>query len=178
MGLDGVEIVLAVEDAFHIVIQDEDAKRIATPGQLVDHIVDSVAATASGACLEQRAFYRIRASAINLLGLPRAAVKPDASWDSLLPGGHSRAAWRKLREASGLSSWPPLGLLGGLDRDTATVGGTARYVAARSPDELRPSGERWSRPQVEATVRVIIADVTGITEFEWNQEFAKDLGID
>lgn len=33
MGLDGVEFVMAVEEAFQIAIPDEDAQRMLTPGE-------------------------------------------------------------------------------------------------------------------------------------------------
>lgn len=36
MGLDGVELVLAVEHEFQIIITDEEAVRVTTPAKLTD----------------------------------------------------------------------------------------------------------------------------------------------
>ena len=38
MGLDIVELVLAVEERFHLDIPDEEAQRLETPRQLVDYV--------------------------------------------------------------------------------------------------------------------------------------------
>jgi acyl carrier protein len=42
MGLDGVEIVSEVEDAFGITIQDAEAAKTVTPGQLIDLVLTKV----------------------------------------------------------------------------------------------------------------------------------------
>ena len=39
MGLDGVELVLAIEDSFGVEIPDEDAERIITVGDLNDYVL-------------------------------------------------------------------------------------------------------------------------------------------
>ena len=40
MGLDGVEIVLAVEEEFGIAIDDADAANLTTPRRLVDYVFE------------------------------------------------------------------------------------------------------------------------------------------
>jgi acyl carrier protein len=42
MGLDAVEIVMAVEDAFGIQIEDSEAEKILTPAQLVELVMGKV----------------------------------------------------------------------------------------------------------------------------------------
>ncbi len=42
MGLDAVELVMAVEDEFGIVISDKEAEKIQTVGQLYDYVREAV----------------------------------------------------------------------------------------------------------------------------------------
>lgn len=57
MGLDGVEIVMKVEDAFGIGIADSEAEKIVTPAQLIALVLSKVDRTPQPACLTQRAFH-------------------------------------------------------------------------------------------------------------------------
>ena len=57
MGLDGVEIVMKVEEAFGITIDDAEAGKITTPGQLIELVLSKVGRTVDEACLTQRAFH-------------------------------------------------------------------------------------------------------------------------
>jgi len=60
LGLELVELILAVEESFGIDIPDEDAQRIRTPNQLVDYLVSRLGVAGGSLCLSQRAFYRVR----------------------------------------------------------------------------------------------------------------------
>lgn len=77
MGLDGVEIVMKVEDAFGITIDDGEAGKIATPGQLIDLVLSKVGRTVDEACLTQRAFHRVRAALMRRMGVSRNQIRPD-----------------------------------------------------------------------------------------------------
>ena len=57
MGLDGVEIAMKVEEAFDIHVEDSEAEKTLTPGQLVELVMSKVGRTTHAACLTQRAFY-------------------------------------------------------------------------------------------------------------------------
>ncbi len=50
MGLDGVELVMAVEERFGIEITNAEAEKIITPGMLVDLIYSKVEATDRSIC--------------------------------------------------------------------------------------------------------------------------------
>jgi len=60
MGLDGVEFIMAVEEAFQIAIPDADAQQMFTPGDVVTYVYARVGSEGGHGCAEQRAFYRLR----------------------------------------------------------------------------------------------------------------------
>ena len=76
MGLDGVEIVMAIEDAFDIQIDDAQAGKLVTPRLLIDHVFGKVTTATSAACLTQRAFNLLRKSLIAQGGWKRSQIKP------------------------------------------------------------------------------------------------------
>ena len=108
MGLDLLEFVLAVEDAFAIAISDKDADSLRTPGLLVDYLENRLTPSPNVPCLHQRAFYRIRLAGMKVLDQPRAAFAPTTPWDSLLHAGKQRREWLLLQRAAGLQPWPRL----------------------------------------------------------------------
>lgn len=179
MGLDLVEFTIAVEDAFQIGIPDADAARIRTPGLLVDYLTTRLPKSDSTSCLEQRAFYVVREAAMRVFDQARSSVHPDLRWDDLIPPGKRRDYWHLLHHAAGTSKWPRLTLFGNFPGDTATVGGTARYLAAYIPGALKREGHKtWSRPEIEHGIRLLMAQEFGIADFRWDQEFSRDLGLD
>jgi hypothetical protein len=60
MGLDGVEIVMSVDDSFAIELENSEAGKIVTPGQLIDLVMSKVALATSASCLTQRSFHSVR----------------------------------------------------------------------------------------------------------------------
>jgi len=87
MGLDGVEIVMTVEETFDIVIEDSEAEKLVTPGLLIELVLSKVGRTSHTACLTQRAFHRLRASLMRHLGFKRNRIRPEV----LLAGLFSRS---------------------------------------------------------------------------------------
>jgi hypothetical protein len=56
MGMDGVEIVMAVEDAFDITIADKEAEKIVTPRDLIELVMAKVRKSDMAVCLTQWRF--------------------------------------------------------------------------------------------------------------------------
>jgi acyl carrier protein len=97
MGLDTVELVLAMEDEFGLEIPDEDAAGLATPRQVADYLftrIEHRVEEASG-CLSHLGFYRIRVTLIRRFGAKRHEIKPESPIRQFLPGD-IRHAWREL----------------------------------------------------------------------------------
>src|SRR5690348_2802168 len=77
MGLDLVEYVMAVEDAFQISIPNEDAALIDTPQKLIDYLCDGLGESTDGPPLVQMVFYRVRAALAEELAVPRSKIRPS-----------------------------------------------------------------------------------------------------
>ncbi|MBU6455318.1 MAG: hypothetical protein KGS72_26340 [Cyanobacteria bacterium REEB67] len=56
MGLDSVELVLAIEEEFGIEIADVDAGQIFTVGQMYDYLRHKLRSTPPAHCIRQRMF--------------------------------------------------------------------------------------------------------------------------
>lgn len=98
MGLDLVEMVLAVETEFHLHIPDEEASRLETPGLLHDYVCRRLAEMPA-TCPSQRAFHALRRG-LAQLGVPRAAVRLEAPVGSVLEVTPS--SWAAWESAAGL----------------------------------------------------------------------------
>jgi acyl carrier protein len=90
MGLDAVEIVMAVEDAFDIRIENEEAEIIRTPGQLIDLVWTKVARADSTTCLSHRAFNWLRKVLMRRCALSRETIVPAAPLATLLNSSQRR----------------------------------------------------------------------------------------
>lgn len=177
MGLDGVEFVIAVEQAFGLAIPDADAQRLFTPGDVVRYL-EARLGTGDRACLEQRAFHKLRRAAIRVLNRPRAAWRPETRWDDVLPSKQRRPTWTLLHHATGVVEWPYMPRWRSFPEQNATLGGTARFIATHGGAALLAEHEALSRVQIEQTIRRLMEECLAITEFEWTDRFVQDLGVD
>ncbi|MBI5684747.1 MAG: hypothetical protein HZC54_06675 [Verrucomicrobia bacterium] len=118
MGLDGVEIVMALEEGFGVTISDGEARECATPGSLIDLIFAKLRASNERVCVSQRAFYLLRKGLKGTLGVARRNVTLDTDIRSFVAGRPDREVWNDLKNAVQARSWPklerPLWLVGGI----------------------------------------------------------------
>jgi acyl carrier protein len=110
MGLDGVELVMAVEEEFKIAISDSDAEQCVTVGRLVDLVHARLRHTAQEPCPSQHGFYIVRRQLMNVLGVTRAQIKPETRLDDLIGKKNRRERWRDLVESltDKQTRWPAL----------------------------------------------------------------------
>jgi hypothetical protein len=177
MGLDSVEFIFAIEDAFGIAIADPDAEQMLTPRHVVDYLQARLPATDVPVCSEQRAFYRLRRAVVQVYRLPRESIRPETSWGTILPVEYPERAWEQLQKIVGVADWPKYRVLLKRNVDTITVGATARSLAAASPAAIKTPGEGWSRNEIERIVRHLMEEELGIKTFSWDDRFHKDLGV-
>jgi hypothetical protein len=107
MGLDVVELVLAVEDGFQIHIEDEEAGRVSTVGDLHDLVTSKLAGGGSKRCFTSAAFYRTRRGIVDALGVNRREIRPSTNLEKLFPEDTRRTRWHEMQEVIGLNL-PPL----------------------------------------------------------------------
>jgi acyl carrier protein len=109
MGLDTVELVMEVEDRFHIHISDADAEAIVTVGDLHEYVCKVLALQVPGRCLTRPMFHRLRRYFIDALGVERRGVRPATPVAQLVPGRRNRRRlWGEFRERD--VNLPPLQL--------------------------------------------------------------------
>ncbi len=106
MGLDGVEMIMEVEDRFGIEIPMEAFPRMVTVGDLFDHILAALKPRATEpTCLSALAFLSLRRAATTLGA--RERLRPRDSTDAILPRSGRIEYWSRLQRESELRL-PPL----------------------------------------------------------------------
>ncbi|MEM9184878.1 MAG: hypothetical protein AAGB00_00105 [Planctomycetota bacterium] len=107
MGLDGVEMVMAIEDRFGIAIADEEAAAILTVGQLNDLVRSRLEAREARACHSLPAFLSVRAATREVVADPSLRLRPATRIEAVVPGNRRRALWTRFH---GLLRGRPPGL--------------------------------------------------------------------
>jgi hypothetical protein len=123
VGLDTVELVMDIEDAFGIAIDDHDASRIETVGQLYDHVLLLLRRHPGRrveSCASAHCFYRLRRELLADRAVPPSRVRPDSTFGELVPAGLREEVYKRLSRKLGLPS-PP-----------------SRFVARTGTRELQP----------------------------------------
>ena len=176
MGLEGVEIVLAVEETFGIAIPDAEASRMQTPNELIAFIEAHVPTVCSRDCLTQHLFYRLRRGFRSVIPALAVPFKPDTQLREVVSKDEWPVIWGKVRATVGDSSWPrDIPWPGWLRDGPKTVRELIWHVVANLPVPV--AGEPWSRERIEGEVRRIIADVLNKRDFPLSARFIGELGV-
>ena len=177
MGLDSVEMMMAWEDAFGVAIPDHAAERMRTTRDVVDYLERQLPRNPAQPCGTQRAFHRLRTALIAVAGVPRPLVTPSSPARELLPADHAGEAWRGVGRMVGTPRWPRFpGRLGW----HPTVRDLAGRVFRSDPTAFIDPSDGWSRGNIRAVVRAIVAEEAGLADdsFSDDASFHEDLGID
>lgn len=108
MGLDAVELVMSVEDAFQINISDEEASKTRTVGELYDLVLSKIKIKgthdeeSSRRCLTSAAFYRVRRAMVQVLHIDRRKITPKTELLDLLPRPQRRDNWGRIKQSINL----------------------------------------------------------------------------
>ncbi len=179
MGLDGVEILMAAEEAFGIEIPDKVAESLFTPGALIDFIAQQVDAVPTDRRYAQRLFYRLRRGFRTQIPAPVARFDPKLPLADVVHKDQWPRVWAAVRSEVGEPHWPENIPWPGLFRDgPKTVEELVWTVVEALPPPPAGMVRTWTRDQVEAQVRSIITEVTGVKAFRLRHRFVQDIGID
>jgi hypothetical protein len=110
MGLDSIELVMAVEETFGVSIPDEEAQDIRTVGDMFQCVISKLMVAEGSSCLTQKAFHLLRRKAKDLFNVPRNQFRLDAELDLIVPKHSRRENWRRFQLAVGATKWPRLAL--------------------------------------------------------------------
>lgn len=108
MGLDGVELVMAIEEGFGITIGDAEAEACVNPGAVIDLVLGKLRASDQRVCVSQRAFYLLRNGVTRTFGASRRKVDLATDIRSFAVGKSEREVWVDLKTAVQARSWPAL----------------------------------------------------------------------
>lgn len=174
MGLDSVEIVMMWEEAFGIEIADQEATVLRTPRQAIDLITTKLAThnAPHNGCLTLRAFHRLRQSIRTATNVSRKRIYPQAEIKHLL-GEEHRRKWERVRSDCGMSSLPGLGWF-----SSRSVGEATRWMVTHAAKDLKSPGEPWTRAEIRHVVRAVVTEVTCVEDYEDDDDFVYDIGID
>ncbi len=181
MGLDGVELVMELEDRFATSIPDSATEHILTVGQLHSFLMKRICDRTSGRCQSAAMFYPIRRMLVSDFDIQRSAVVPSASLASLVDAKERYKFWRKL-ESSVASQLPRLERSHWLQwngetfpESISTVAQLVRHCVEvnQITDEFGPNDS----DTVWEIVCELVAEVTGVKSSTLKPEtqFARDL---
>jgi len=105
MGLDIVEIVLEVEDAFGIKLPETALPAMEGPRAMKALILAELRQRDAHPCPNAWVFYRLRRAMMDALGIDRKQVRPDAELAGFFPPRYRWRRWQKVARQSGL--WLP-----------------------------------------------------------------------
>ena len=108
MGLDGIELVLAMEEAFGVELKDDEVVQTVTPRMVGDLIFSKLQSTDQRVCQSQRAFYLLRKAFMRHFNLQRSVVTPDMPFRKLIPRSGVKDLWADLKRSVYARSWPAL----------------------------------------------------------------------
>lgn len=168
MGLDGVELIMAYEEAFGVQFTNADAIRMRTPRDVIELVASRVPLTTESACLEQRAFYRVRAALLELSPVKRREVRPSTPLAHVFPLMSADQIGRRLSERLAPVE---------VDRFT-TVGDLASWVATHALHVVKRNDGPWSRREIEDTVKQVTLAQLGDVPYGEDRLFVEDLGVD
>ena len=179
MGLDTVELIMGWESAFGIEFSDNEMEVIHTPKMAIDLIAQKVRVIKSNTeiCISMRSFYQIRQGFQTILDLEPQQIKLNSKLLILLPRKQRQLIWEQIQAYVGIAKFPSLGFGVGSVFMPVTIQDLVNWTIAYYPTHFVTFEERWTRRQIRSVVRAVVKDITGIDDFEDNNDFVTDIGI-
>jgi len=97
MGLDGVELIVEVENTFGIKIQDKEAEAIATVGDFYEVVWNKIRDNKSNKCASALLFYRFRKLIVENCNISKKDFLLDKNLNDLIPRSVRKQMWKELQ---------------------------------------------------------------------------------
>ena len=108
MGLDTVELVIRIEEAFGIAIPDDVAATLTTPRHVKFYVLSQLKRSEQSSCMSQQAFYLLRRELVPVLGIRRSDFHPALNLSQLIPVARRSAVWTTVGSRIGVAALPNL----------------------------------------------------------------------
>lgn len=176
MGLDGVELILKIEDRFQITLEDDAIGRVSTMSQLHALVLSKVDHSLPMSCATSRAFYSLRVVLMSSLGLERKAIRPETRLDEIFDSipRQRRQQWAQFQGAARLKI-PDLERSWHWSLLASTVGaGLSLLIATRL-------GSGWTTALVTTIVGMVVGGSVlastplGVRHFPFSSKTVGDL---
>jgi len=191
MGLDGVEIILSVEEEFGISLSDAEAESICTPRDLIEIVCQKLNVEEDldsdfeneelslTHYISQRAFYKVRTELIETIAVKRSNVQLHTRIEDLFPKYKGAGQWKLFVRSLGIwgRSIPWHGSWWSGHIAPRTVKDVVEELVEQNPSYLSAYG-KWSRSRVRELIRQIISEQLRVYDFDDDSEFVRDLGMD
>jgi len=178
MGLDIVELIMDVEDAFGFKIPDEEATRILTVQDLVNYISEHVSTVSQETCQTQRIYYRLRRGFCCQVPALAGDLRPQTKIKDILHKNEWPEIWAAIRKQVGEDYWPEkIPWPGILQQGPSTLRELTYYVAFNLPKPNTSLKQSWTKERIALEVRDIVKDYAGKAGFKQSDRLYRDLGI-
>lgn len=104
MGLDSVELLMAIEDSFQIVIENEEVADVKTIGDMHRLILQKLKIKKGDICLTGAAFYRTRCVLLSATGAKRGEIRPATLLKTIMPWRRRRRMWQDMKATIALNT--------------------------------------------------------------------------
>jgi hypothetical protein len=179
MGVDIVEFVMSVEEAFDLQFRDEDLQNMRTPRELIDHIAALLPRADASVDLTELAVTKLRDAISAECDVPVECVTPASSLERLLPQKDRHLRWTGVKRQLGLKKLPRIGISGcGMGR-VLTLRQAAEYVAHYYPYSVK-RGAGWSRSEIAEVVHWHMCNEFGLRRDQYTEDsrFVEDLKLE
>jgi acyl carrier protein len=104
MGLDGVELIIEIEEHFGVTISDAESQEIVTVGDMLSLINARVEGSRQSRCHAFEAFLQVRRFIRDFLQEPKRRMRPSDQIASIIPWHRRREFWLSLNKL--FRTWP------------------------------------------------------------------------
>lgn len=186
MGLDSVELALAMEEEFGVMIPDDELYKMLTVGDTFEYLKQRLKSSPPEHCAKQRIFFRFRNALIKNYNISRNQIKVDTKLNEIVPTEELKQGWPFLKKYIDLEypdyeeseKW--FGLTMGVHKNTdkLTIGEIVTTMVTLNEEKIIP--EPGTHDQLWVSLTKLIKNQTGVKtqEIQPDSRYVKDLGVD